>query len=34
MPPDGGAPLSQVDVADVAAYIWALSHHERKHATN
>jgi glucose/arabinose dehydrogenase/mono/diheme cytochrome c family protein len=34
MPPDGGAPLSQADVADVAAYIWALSHHERKHAAN
>jgi glucose/arabinose dehydrogenase/mono/diheme cytochrome c family protein len=26
MPPDGGSPLSQGDVADVAAYIWALSH--------
>jgi mono/diheme cytochrome c family protein len=34
MPPDGGAPLSQADVADVAAYIWALSHHEHKHAAN
>jgi glucose/arabinose dehydrogenase/mono/diheme cytochrome c family protein len=26
MPPDGGSPLSQGDVTDVAAYIWALSH--------
>jgi glucose/arabinose dehydrogenase len=27
MPPKGGAPLSDTDVAAVAAYVWAISHH-------
>ena len=26
MPPKGGAPLSEADVAAVAAYVWAISH--------
>ena len=26
MPPKGGAPLSDSDVAAVAAYVWAISH--------
>jgi glucose/arabinose dehydrogenase len=26
MPPKGGAPLTEADVADVAAYVWAISH--------
>jgi hypothetical protein len=26
MPPRGGAPLSDSDVAAVAAYVWAISH--------
>ena len=26
MPPKGGAPLSDADVAAVAAYVWAISH--------
>jgi hypothetical protein len=26
MPPLGGAPLSQQDVAAVSAYVWALGH--------
>jgi mono/diheme cytochrome c family protein len=26
MPPKGGAPLSDSDVAAVAAYVWALGH--------
>ncbi len=32
MPPDGGAHLSQADRADVAAYVWALSHQEQNRA--
>jgi len=30
MPPRGGAPLSDADVADVAAYVWAISHPDGK----
>jgi glucose/arabinose dehydrogenase/mono/diheme cytochrome c family protein len=30
MPPRGGAPLSDADVAAVAAYVWAISHPEGK----
>ncbi len=30
MPPKGGAPLSNSDVAAVAAYVWAIGHVERK----
>jgi glucose/arabinose dehydrogenase/mono/diheme cytochrome c family protein len=30
MPPRGGAPLSDSDVAAVAAYVWAISHPGRK----
>ena len=30
MPPKGGAPLSESDVAAVAAYVWAISHVEGK----
>ncbi len=26
MPPKGGAPLSDADIANVAAYVWAISH--------
>ena len=26
MPPRGGAPLSDTDIAAVAAYVWAISH--------
>jgi mono/diheme cytochrome c family protein len=26
MPPKGGAPLTDADVAAVAAYVWAISH--------
>jgi hypothetical protein len=26
MPPKGGAPLSDDDVAAVAAYVWAIGH--------
>lgn len=26
MPPKGGAPLSEADVAAVAAYVWAVGH--------
>jgi mono/diheme cytochrome c family protein len=26
MPPKGGAPLSDADVAAVAAYVWAINH--------
>jgi hypothetical protein len=26
MPPLGGAPLSEQDVASVAAYVWAVGH--------
>jgi hypothetical protein len=26
MPPKGGAPLTDDDVAAVAAYVWAISH--------
>ena len=29
MPPKGGAPLSDSDVAAVAAYVWAISHRRR-----
>jgi len=30
MPPEGGAELSSQDVADVADYVWALSHVGKK----
>ena len=30
MPPKGGAPLSDADVAAVAAYVWAISHRGNK----
>jgi len=30
MPPKGGAPLSDADVAAVAAYVWAISHPQKK----
>ena len=30
MPPRGGAPLSDSDVAAVAAYVWAISHPDGK----
>jgi glucose/arabinose dehydrogenase/mono/diheme cytochrome c family protein len=33
MPPDGGVSLSQADNADVAAYVWSLSHHRQASAT-
>jgi hypothetical protein len=26
MPPKGGAPLSNSDVAAIAAYVWAIGH--------
>ncbi len=29
MPPDGGAKLSQADVAAVADYVWAISHQKK-----
>jgi hypothetical protein len=29
MPPNGGAPLSDSDVAAVTAYVWAISHRNR-----
>jgi hypothetical protein len=29
MPPLGGAPLSQQDVASVSAYVWAIGHSNR-----
>ncbi len=34
MPPDGGVPLSEADLTDVAAYIWALSHRNPRHAAD
>ena len=33
MPPYGGVTLSQADTADVAAYVWSLSHHRQASAT-
>jgi glucose/arabinose dehydrogenase/cytochrome c553 len=33
MPPYGGVTLSQTDTADVAAYVWSLSHHRQASAT-
>jgi hypothetical protein len=30
MPPRGGAPLTDADVAAVAAYVWAISHPDGK----
>jgi glucose/arabinose dehydrogenase/mono/diheme cytochrome c family protein len=33
MPPKGGAPLSDADVAAVAAYVWAISHQQRGKAS-
>jgi glucose/arabinose dehydrogenase/mono/diheme cytochrome c family protein len=32
MPPRGGAPLTDADVAAVAAYVWAIAHHTSKSA--
>jgi mono/diheme cytochrome c family protein len=34
MPPDGGVSLSKADVTNVAAYVWALSHHKQSRAAN